>query len=544
MLKIVPTATMRTIEAAADAGGLSYDTMMQNAGWATAERALQVLAHLPDARVTVLVGPGNNGGDGLVAGRFISQQQSSIQVRFYLLAGRDAEDANFQAVQQLGLLLVHADDDRDGRVLRNMIASSDMVIDALFGIGVRLPLRSGAAKLLRGVNRALKEQRDSRPENISINPALPRQVPRPPRIYVLAVDCPSGLDCDSGQIDANAITADETITFIAAKPGLFRFPGAASVGALTVSQIGVPDDLSELAAAKTTLADAEWAASLLPPRPPDANKGTFGRALITAGSSQYTGAAALAAEAAYRSGAGLVTVAAPAPVAAALSARLYEPIWLPLPHSAGSLTGEALPALAASLPRSSAALVGPGLSTSRETGEFLAGLFSQAAGGQYLLPPLVVDADALNLLSKMPYWWSLLPPDTIITPHPGEMARLTGLTTQEVQADRVTLAQQKAAEWKVTVLLKGAHTVVAAPDGRTTLLPFKTDALATAGSGDVLAGVIAGLLAQGVQPFEAAAAGAYIHGLAGQHAAERNTRSVIAGDIVASIAAALAQLTG
>jgi NAD(P)H-hydrate epimerase len=393
-----------------------------------------------------------------------------------------------------------------------------------------------------------------------------RQGTRP---YIIAVDCPSGLDCDTGEMDKNALHADESVTFIAAKPGHFIFPGAEAVGKLTISHIGIPASTSGLREEKREIADAQTVRELLPPRPADANKGTFGRVLVVGGSVNYTGAAALCAMSAYRAGAGLVTVGAPGPVISALAAHILEATWLLLPHDMGVIASSAVTVLKEELPKYDALLVGPGMGREKTTRELLQGVFEQQAkavpsrraigfampqsdaasneeNGGIKLPPLVIDADGLNLLSEIDNWWTLLPTGTIITPHPGEMARLAKMEITDVQANRFNIAAEKAAEWKVVLILKGAHTLIAEPGGRITVLPFKESALATAGTGDVLAGMIAGLVAQGVKPFEAALVGGYLHQLAGSEAARRvgSGRSVIAGDVLASIADAYRILEG
>jgi len=568
MIKIVSVEKMREIEAAADAAGVSYDAMMQSAGEAAAQRGLAVIQNLADPRVTVLVGPGNNGGDGLVAGLAIAQN-SPAQVRFYLLAQRDESDSNFKAVRDAGLFIAFAADDKDKRVLRNMVASADLLLDALFGIGARLPVRDEAAAVLRGANQALNERRAYYPDDVVFSPAHITKYPDVPRPYVLAVDCPSGLDCDTGDIDKNAIAADETITFIAAKPGLLRFPGAEMVGQISVAAARVPDDLPELAAMPDVLVDARYVVAKLPARQGDSHKGSYGKSLITAGSINYIGAAGLAAEAAYRSGAGLVTVAAPQPVIAMLAARCAEPTWLMLPHDMGVIADSGAKIMREKFADYHALLVGPGMGREKTTRDFVEQLLSKPevsslrskkeigfqvkAGDESAattepetanIPPLVIDADGLNLLSEIEAWWTLLPSHTILTPHVGEMARLAGVDNADVNQNRWQLAREKAAEWGMIVLLKGANTVIASPDGDFAVLPFKTDALATAGTGDVLAGLIVGFLAQGVHPFDAAVIAGYVHGAAGVYAAQQqSSRSVIASDVLQSIGAVLQQIT-
>jgi NAD(P)H-hydrate epimerase len=240
-------------------------------------------------------------------------------------------------------------------------------------------------------------------------------------------------------------------------------------------------------------------------------------------------------------GTGLVTLAPPENIHPILAARLTEATYLPLPHTNGLLAAQAAATLGQNLERADALLVGPGLGLADSTVGFLTDLLAQGDS----LPPLVLDADALNILAQQDNWWSLVPPDSILTPHPGEMARLTGSTTAEVQASRLDLAAEMAAKWQQIVLLKGAHTVIAAPDGRTMVLPFANPALAKAGSGDVLAGAIVGLHAQGLTPFEAAVAGAYLHGLCGELAREQiGATAVVAGDLVGYLPAAIAQVQG
>jgi NAD(P)H-hydrate epimerase len=531
MLPILNVNQIRNREAVADSSGLPYAEMMQRAGRALAARTLTYLSAIDQPRVTVLVGAGNNGGDGLVAARVLAQE-NGVRVRCYLLKARP-DDLLVETARKVGVLVALAADDRDGRVLRNMVASADVVLDALFGIGVKLPLREDAAKVLRQVHAALREQ--SQPEGAQERLILPDQ-PAPSgwrRPIVIAVDCPSGLDCDNGQLDVGALPADETVTFISAKPGLFLFPGAAAVGRLSVATLGVSVPLAA-EMVFPMLVDADAARARLPERPVNSSKGTFGKAMVVAGCERYVGAVGLASMSAYRVGAGLVTAVAPAALVAALSGTVAEPTWLPLAGD-GALRADTV---RQGLPGYTAALIGPGLGTAPEARDLVYGLLGE---GREALPPLILDADALNLLSVTPEWWRLLPPETILTPHPGEMGRLCGLTTEAVQADRWGIAARKAAEWQAIVVLKGAHTVIAAPDGRLAVLPFKTDALAKAGTGDVLAGMVVGLRAQGSTAFDAAVAAAYLHGLAGELAAAQvgSRRAVVARNVRDQIGAAL-----
>lgn len=572
MIKIVTTEQMRAIEAAADASGITYQDMMERAGKSAAELALARLQHINKPLVTVLVGPGNNGGDGLVTGLLMKQARDEVDVRFYLLSSRPEEDIYLQTARKANLFIVEAENDTDKRALRHMVASSDMIIDALFGIGIRLPLRDEASRVLRAAARGINERRRERPNTWTIMPNSPESEYGTAPLIVLAIDGPSGLDFDTGDIDATAIQADETITFIAAKPGLLTFPGAKATGKLSVANLGIPEGLAELNEITDTLMSAETARQLIPERRADGHKGTYGKVLVIAGSINYIGAPLMAAMAAYRSGAGLVGIATPQPLAGALAGHIPEAIWLPLPHDMGALNEAAVDVLSKEIQEYDALLIGPGLGRDKATRAFLMTLLNNYQDGarptprkraigfghkqlgdtaddepaQHRgLPPLVIDADALNLLSEEENWWELLTPETILTPHPGEMGRLTGQAVSEIQANRRQITRETAEAWGVTLVLKGAHTLVSPPDGQQTCLPFKTNALATAGTGDVLAGLIAGLLGQGLNAYDAARLGAYIHGLAGELTAKAvGNRAAIAADVITQIGAAWQALEG
>jgi hydroxyethylthiazole kinase-like uncharacterized protein yjeF len=554
MPKIVTVEQMRAIEQASDAKGHSYADMMELAGRAVAERVKELVFGIPEPRIAILVGPGNNGGDGLVAGRILAEELENASVGAFLLKLRGDDDEVFVKAREAGVFLGDAENDKGFRVLQNLVGNADVVIDALFGTSLRLPIEGDAAKVLQAANKALTTRRKERPAPPFTTPADPAGDTARPGPIIVAVDCPSGLDCDTGVLDKHALPAHETVTFAAAKPGLFTLPGAAAVGRLHVGNIGLPDKLPELDGITLTLVDAAEVAARLPERPIDSHKGTFGKTMVVAGSLNYTGAAYLAGSGAYRVGAGLVTVAAPQIIVPILAGMLPEATWLLLPHTMGVLNEAAVKVLRKELEGYRALLLGPGFGREDTTGEFMRELLqhkeeirhSRAIGFVPLenealnepdnaqLPPLVIDADGLNLLSGMDDWPKLVPPNTILTPHPGEFGRLAHLETGDVQANRLALAQEKAAEWKCIVVLKGAFTVIAAPDGRAALLPFATSALASAGTGDVLAGAIVGLLAQGLDPFDAALAGGWLHGMAGERAAQMfgTTASVTAGDVL------------
>lgn len=524
-IKVFRVAEMVAAEQAADASGHPYAQMMETAGAAVA-LAVQQRWEIAGKEVLVLVGPGNNGGDGLVAGRYLAEAGATVS--FYLYRPRDAEkDENYAAVEKMGLFNVVAPADQRFRVLRLRLRSADIVVDALLGTGVDRPIGGELASLLRQVRAGLDERSDrsseTAPALVSVSAVTP--APQAGTPIVVAVDVPSGLNSDTGALDPLAIPAALTVTFAGPKRGHFIFPGAAAVGELVVAGIGIRPDLPPVAAVPLHLATAEAARALLPPRPRDGHKGTFGTVLVAAGSSHYWGAPLLCGLGAYRAGAGLVALAVPRAVRPVAAGRLPEATYPPVPATE-DLDEASAAMLLEDADRYDALLVGPGMGHAP-------GFVEALLARQERLPPLVVDADGLNTLAALDDWPARLPRNTILTPHPGEMARLVGCSLAELRArDRVDLAREQAQSWGHVVLLKGAYTVVAAPDGQATLLPFATPALSTAGSGDVLAGIIVALLGQGLAPYDAAVLGGYLHGAAGSIAEElAGTSGLLASDI-------------
>lgn len=521
MPKLLTISEMQAVERAADAAGVSYAQLMENAGRAVAEAVLARLGDNLDAhKIAVLCGKGNNGGDGLVAAHYLSNAGARVTV--YCAQPPDEADTKIKRLREKSVFLADGTNDQRWRVLNNFLNSATVVIDSVFGTGARWPLGGPGAELLKEAGNIIKA--------------------RSPRPFVVAVDCPSGLNCDTGALDTVALPADLTVTFAAAKRGHFAFPGADALGELLIADIGIPPAL--LTQYQVELAEESVVRSLLPPRPRNAHKGTFGKALIIAGSFNYTGAAYLAGAGAYRVGTGLVTLSVPDEIHSIVATQLPEATWL------------ARDEVLAAVPNYTACLVGPGLGTSREAAELLQKLLKgtqeikMGFGGRSAeserspasLPPLVVDADALRLLAALPNWPQSLPPHSILTPHPGEMVALTGVDKAELQIDRVATALKYAQLWGHVLILKGAFTVIAAPDGRATVLPFATAALARAGTGDVLAGMIIGLLAQGLAPYSAAVAAAHLHARAGELAAQAHgqTASVLASDVVEMLPQTLA----
>jgi NAD(P)H-hydrate epimerase len=474
--------------------GIPGLVLMENAG----RGAAAVILDLSPGRVAIVCGPGNNGGDGLVVARHLAIAGVPCDV---LLVGERARvtpdlRTNLEIWERGGGAVIDASAGLGPH--RELLGRADVVVDALFGTGLNRPL----ATLYREAIEALA--------------ALPGRK--------VALDLPSGLDADTGLLHGPELRVDVTVTFAGHKRGLCLHPGAALAGRVHVVPIGIPPAAVARAAHDGELLDAALVAPLFPARAPTAHKGTAGHVLVVGGSLGRTGAALLAANASLRAGAGLATIASFAQDA--LDAKVVEVMTC-------ALTAEALPALAEG---KDALAVGPGLGH----GEAAAEIVRRAID---LPVRLVLDADALGVLAKDKALCTRRALPAIVTPHPGEMALLTGETIADVQADRVGIARAAAAELGVIVVLKGARTVIAEPGGRLAIAPFDNPGLGTAGTGDVLTGVIAALLAGGRAPGDAARAGVFLHGLAGEIARERHgERGMVAGDVVLALPEAFRRL--
>jgi ADP-dependent NAD(P)H-hydrate dehydratase / NAD(P)H-hydrate epimerase len=494
-----------------------------------------------DVQVLGFVGPGNNGGDTLVALTHLAEK--GWKARAYLIKRKTSGDSLVKRLEDADGEVYLVEKDSEFQQLTAFLETADVVLDGVLGTGFKLPLKSDIGKVLGKIKNILK--------TIEWQP------------LIVAVDCPSGVECDTGEVVEECITADATVTMAAVKQGLLKLPAYDFVGELRVIEIGSLDEFKSWQSVKSEVGNDILAASLLPDRPSNAHKGTFGTALVVAGSVNFTGAALLAGKAAYRIGTGLVTLAVPAPLHTSLSGHFPEATWVLLPHEMGSISAAAVDVVRNNLDRVTALLIGPGLGLDDTTRDFIGDLLGSSKiktsrGGMGFvqpsaskgkqsstsLPPLVVDADGLKLLSKISNWSKVLPAPAILTPHPGEMAELTGLSIDKIQADRLATAIKYSAEWGHVVVLKGAFTVIASPDGRTTTIPIATPALARAGTGDVLAGIIVGLRAQGLDAYEAARLGAWVHAQAGLAAGVvlGSTAAVLAGDVLDALIEVIAEL--
>lgn len=505
MIKYVSVQEMIAIEKEADQLGHSYATMMAFAGRSLAEQIVIAYSHIDKPKILGLIGTGNNGGDALVAMTHLLGL--GWECAAYLVKSRD-NDPLVDGYIKLGGEIYHFEDDFSYELLDRLILDSDVILDGVLGTGIKLPLRDPIPELLNQVKEVIATAGESP--------------------YVVAVDCPSGVDCDTGEAAQECIPADLTVCMAAVKQGLLALPAYGLLGELVVGDIGLPEGLDGVDKI-TREVIGEWSVEeKIPSRPLDGHKGTFGKVLVVAGSRKYPGALILAGKAAFRSGAGWVTLCSPSGLHPALVPAFPEATWLPVPGNPWAFDRSAVVEVLESLDRVTCMLIGPGFGMSVETQLFLNGLISPA------LPPVVLDADGLKLVSNQKEWWKKLPPESILTPHPGEMSILTGLHVNNIQANRMAIAEEYAKEWGHIVVLKGAFTVVADPSGRSAILPLATPALGRAGTGDVLGGIICGLRAQGMTPYDAAWAGVWLHAQAGLLAMEigGSSAGVLAGDLI------------
>ena len=512
-LKLVTPDQMRRIEYRSEALGVSKAALMQNAGLAIARRIRQLHAPLYGVPVLILAGPGNNGGDGIVAAQWLQRWQARPAI--YIC--RDRPDPILDAARAAEVPTIAASADASLAQLAALLDRAHLVIDAALGIGRIRPIQSP----LRDILAAAAAAKAARPG-----------------LRILAIDVPSGMNAHDGAADPACLPADLTLSMGYPKVGHYAYAAAPLIGALETTDIGLPPGVADDILLSVMTAAA--ARARLPLRPAASHKGSFGRTLAIAGSRNYIGAAHLSATAAARVGSGLATIATPASIQSPLAAKSPEPTYLPLPETApGVISPDAAAAIFSEMAAYNGLLIGCGMGQAADTRQFI----ERILYAEQPLPPAVIDADALNALAQTPRWWERFPQPAILTPHPGEMARLAAKAVPDVQSDRIGIARESAALWNKIVVLKGAYTVVAYPDGVAEISPFANPGLASAGTGDVLAGSIAGLLSQSVSPRDAAALGVYLHALAGERVRRRlGDTGMLASDLLPELPRALKAL--
>jgi len=501
MRPLLTPAEAGELDRVTQAAGTPAQVLMERAGGGVARACLDLLGGGYGRRAVVVCGKGNNGGDGLVAARHLSRAGVRVVV---LLLGTDFSEPSAGNLARLGRETDVRVRPFDPAVLARELTRADLAVDAIFGTGFRGAPEDDWAEAIEIVNAAA-----------------------PP---VVAVDIASGVDGATGEVAGVAVRADLTVTFGAAKFGSVLLPGAEYAGDVRVVDIGFDEAAVPMGGGLTEPADV---AAVLPERAIDGHKKASGTLLVVAGSRGMPGAARLAARAAGRVGAGYVIVATPASAMPTIQAELAEAVFLPLPETAsGSLAAEAIGAVTDAAAGAHALAIGPGLSRDPQTTAFVRALVREAA------VPVVLDADALNAFAGEHAALADRKAEAVLTPHLGELARLLG----RAASDRLAEARALALEVDAVALLKGTRSVIAAPDGSVRVNPTGSPALATAGTGDVLTGTIGGLLARGVEPYAAAWAGAYLHGLAGILAAGPDGDGIVAGDVAERLPDAIARV--
>nr|WP_320146279.1 NAD(P)H-hydrate dehydratase [uncultured Anaeromusa sp.] len=494
--------------------GFPGQMLMEHAGAAVTRHMEQALSGLAGKKLLFFCGKGNNGGDGFVAARHALCQNAKVKV--FLAASEEAiaGDARFHLdlLRRYGGEVITLREERDWEKARLSILFADALVDALVGTGFHGALGEELARAARLMNQS----------------GLP----------IWAVDLPSGVEADTGQASPDAVQAVYTVTFALPKPALLFYPGAGYAGSWLAADIGMPSEVLNGVGIQQQLTTAAFVRHLLPTRLEDAHKGTSGRVLLAAGSLSFCGAACLAAEGAVRAGAGLVTLATPASLQPTAALKLTEVMTRPLPEDVdGGWHSEAAERLLEWAAAMDVLAIGPGIGREEST------LACVRQVTQMTEMPLVLDADALYAFCGQTEVLAKRKEPAVLTPHPGELAALLDCSAAEVNADRLGIARLAAESWQSVVVLKGAGTVIAAPGGEAWINPTGNEGMATGGCGDVLTGVIAALLGQGMAPDAAAVAGVYLHGLAGDIVAETGKIGMAAGDIVAALATARHVLT-
>ena len=527
-MRAVTAAEMRRIEEDAIAAGTTVEELMQRAGRVVADAVGEALdGRVVGRRVLVLAGPGKNGGDGLIAARILRQRGASVSVACPI--PRADNDPLLEECAAAGCSITQGD-------LADSVATlakAELVVDALLGTGrsraVEGPILN-ALDAVRGTSGTT----------------------------VVAVDVPSGLDSDTGEVDPATLPASVTVALGCVKIGCLTPHGADLCGEIHVAEINLAHYATRMSGIDRILVGTELQAPptdepgvgvitldevsrLLPQRSMTGHKGTFGHTVIVGGSAAYRGAPALAARAAARAGSGTVAIAAPETITDSIAPMAPEATHIPLPADPTSLLDSDAASHILEILESrfaDALAIGPGMGRNHPTTLFMREVFD----GVPISKSLLLDADALTLLPELPQWWRQFRGPIVVTPHPGEMASLCDMSVQDVQANRIELAAEKAKEWGVTVVLKGAYTVVASPDEPPSICPLALPALASGGTGDALAGIITGFLSQGLTTSAASRAGVYVHGTAAALAAHANgnmTSGLLASDLIEKIPAAM-----
>ncbi len=515
-MKILTAAQMRAADEATFARlGVVSRAVMESAGRHAADLIERAYSEALLEPVLVLAGAGNNGGDGYVAARALANL--GIDVNVYALRAidelkGDALSAARAFLASGGVVIEHTAADAAAQEQHLRAQHWGLVIDAILGTGISGEVKGAAAYGISLLNSLAAEQ----------------QIP------VIGIDVPSGVDTDTGALCGSAVRCSDTVALQCLKPAHLLFPGAEFCGRVFLADIGIGSSLPEVRDVNRELATAQFTATQLSKSrafSPSAHKGSRGHVVVLGGSRGKYGAPQLSGHAALRAGAGLATLLLPESAANGIAPSLKELMCEPLPEADGDFSEAAGESLGQLLEGKDALVVGPGIAEREGSEALLRAAFDAVSKAAI---PAVIDAGALNLLAEHRQLEKAIPARSVLTPHPGEMARLLGISIPDVQKDRFAAAEAYAQQVGAIVVLKGARTVVAQPNGTSILAPSATSVLGTAGSGDSLAGIIAALLSQGLEPFAAAAAGVYVHGVAGEYL--ERSQSGVYGAIATDIA--------
>jgi NAD(P)H-hydrate epimerase len=501
-MKIVNAEQMRGLDSAAiNTFKVPSLDLMENAGHGTVNAIVNLYGDPLGKTIAIFVGPGNNGGDGLVIARLLAAHLARPVV-FLLVPPENLKgDAavNLKRLNDLPVPIIEIATEEELSKAMQEFSDCSIIVDSIFGTGLTRKISGLFATTINKIN------------------AFP--------CPVVAVDMPSGLNSDSGKPMGPCVTADITVTFGEAKIGQVIYPGREYTGDLQIVDIGIPEQAVTEADIKRELLDSDinkW----LPERPVDAHKGIYGHLLVIAGSLGKTGAAQLCSLGGLRSGTGLVTLCIPYELNQIVQTGLWETMTVPLQSKAqGILSIDDYTVIAETLDNKQAVAVGPGIGTADETAELIMKLYQEVS------LPMVIDADGLNILARDNSLISTAAGPRILTPHPGEMARLTGMPAGEIQANRLQVAADFATKHEVHLILKGAETIVCSPDGYQAINPTGNPGMAAAGMGDVLTGMVGGFMAQGMSPWRAACLGVYVHGLAADRLAEQISAGYLASEV-------------
>lgn len=528
-MKVVTPAQMGKIDRTTiNEYGIPSIVLMENAAIKVVEEIEKTLDVISCKKILIFAGKGNNGGDAFAVARHLFNKGADIIV--YIVADRNSikGDAaiNLTILDKMGVETIEILEDTQ---LKTQLASADLIIDGIFGTGLKGKIKGIASQIINMINASSKT--------------------------VISIDIPSGISGTTGEVSGTSIKANKTVTFAFPKVGLILYPGCEYAGELVVVDIGIPYKVMDGMDIKTNIISSKMISRHISKRDKQTNKGDYGRVLIISGSKGMTGAGCLTARAAHRSGAGLVYLAVPESLATIYGASLTETIIISLKDEGngcnedkdcnkgkdcnkdkdcnkgkGYIMPESIKLIEKQMKGKDVIAIGPGLSVNNSTIEFVHRIVEQST------IPLVLDADALNAIAYDVSILKKLKTTAIVTPHPGEMARLTGKTVEDIQKDRINTAKEFACKWKVITVLKGWRTIIALPDETIYINLTGNPGMATAGTGDVLTGIIASLIAQGIHPDYAACTGVYIHGLAGDMAASKiGEYGIIASDLIEEI---------